>query len=81
MRINSEPRSPFFWQKFFNNPSVKLDGVEQEDVVEADDVAGTVTCIAKDSAGNPVHAGGQYIMVCSHGKVEITEQKEEKKND
>lgn len=73
MRIDSEPRSPHFWQRHFKNPSVTLNGVEQEDVVIADSDAGYVTCIAKDSAGNPCHAGGEYITVVTSGVVVIQE--------
>ena len=54
------------------NVAVYLDGVRQEDVLEADDDLGFVIKLARDEAGNIIAEGDEVKREIKLGKVQVT---------
>ncbi len=60
-----------WWHNFVKPPSVYLDGVEQRDVTEADDIKGYIVRVMLDRAGNLVIDDDKVVYEKLHGVVEI----------
>lgn len=60
------------WSDHFSfPPSILLDGVEQVEVLEADEEEGTVTKYKTTPTGVPIYAGGKYLTEVKTGVVRI----------
>lgn len=55
--------------KDYRHVLVELDGDVVEDVIEADDVAGYVVCLARNQSGDPIVDGEVYEKKLMTGKV------------
>ena len=69
MRVTSYPASPDHWKKHFVKVRIMLNGIEQFDVCEADDVTGTVKKLIRDTRGRLITKGQGYAAVTLHGTV------------
>lgn len=72
MRISADSDHDDYWKRLFTSePSIKLDGVEVDNVDMADDEEGWVRVLIMNGA-YPVYANGKYLTEMKHGVVEIT---------